>query len=207
MNVFGNDADRYFYIELLRESCSRLHLRICAYCLATNHVHFVAIPERKDSLWRAFHRCHGTYAKRFNMRYAFSGHLWQARPFSCALDEDHFWAAIRYVERNPVRARMVDRAEDYPWSSAAAHCGFRQTDPLLDSEWLSPGHIHNWPEWLGSSNARQTDRRLRDRTFTGRPCGNESFVKEAERLLGRDLAPHKPGPKVQRTEVYRVGRS
>ena len=121
------------------------------------------------------------------MRYAFIGHLWQARPFSCALDEDHFWAAIRYVERNPVRAHMVNRAEDYPWSSAAAHCGFRQ-DPLLDSEWISPTQIQNWAEWLSSSNARQTDRRLRDRTFTGRPCGNDSFIKEAERVLGRELA-------------------
>ena len=93
LNVFGNDSDRHLYIDLLQESCRRFHLRICAYCLMTNHVHFVAIPEYKDSVWRTFHRCHGTYAKHFNMRYAFTGHLWQARPFSCALDEEHFWGS------------------------------------------------------------------------------------------------------------------
>ena len=194
LNVFGTDSDRQLYLDLLRESCRRFQLRICAYCLMTNQPHFVAIPEYKDSVWRTFHRCHGTYAKHFNMRYAFTGHLWQARPFSCALDEEHFWAAIRYVERNPVRAHMVDCAEDYRWSSAASHCGLRQ-DTLLDPEWISPNGIHNWREWLSASNAGRIDRRLRDRTFTGRPCGSETFVKDAEQRLGRHLAPQKPGPK------------
>lgn len=201
LNVFGNDADRRSYIKLLNESCRRHHLRVCAYCLMTNHVHFVAIPERRDSLWKTFHRCHGVYAKQFNMRYAFTGHLWQARPFSCALDEGHLWAAIRYVERNPVRAHMVERAEDYAWSSAAAHCGLRE-DSVLDPEWLSRSdRIHDWSEWLAAGNASKTDRRLRERTFTGRPCGNETFIKEAERLLGRRLAHQKPGPKPQQVRA------
>jgi putative transposase len=200
LNVFGNDADRRIYVELLQESCRRFHLRICAYCLMTNHVHFVAIPESKDSVWKTFHRCHGIYAKQFNMRYAFTGHLWQARPFSCALDDDHLWAAIRYVERNPVRAHMVECAEDYGWSSAAAHCGLRE-DRLLDPEWISSNRIHNWSQWLAASNPSKIDQRLRDRTFTGRPCGDETFIKEAERLLGRHLAPQKPGPKPQQLTV------
>src|SRR6266566_3168322 len=193
-NVFRDEADCRSYIKLLRESCRRFGLRICAYCLMSNHVHFVAIPQYKDSLWRTFHRCHGNYAARFNMKYAFSGHLWQARPFSCVLDEQHFWAAIRYVERNPVRAEMVGCAEDYPWSSAAAHCGLVE-DTLLDPEWTCPDSIQNWGEWLKIGNEPKIDQRLRDRTFTGRPCGDERFAREAERLLGRHLVPQKPGPK------------
>jgi REP-associated tyrosine transposase len=193
-DVFCDESDRHTYIKLLRESCSRFHLRIAAYCLMTNHVHFVAIPERQDSLSRTFHRCHGHYATRFNLKYGTTGHLWQARPFSSALDEEHFWAAIRYVERNPVRARMVDRAEDYPWSSAAAHCD-QCEDWLLDSAWTCIPTIVDWAGWLTEDNEENLNSRIRGHTLTGRPCGGDAFVQDAERLLRRRLAPKKPGPK------------
>ena len=193
-DVVRDEADRHSYIKLLGESCRRFHLRICAYCLMSNHVHLVAIPERPDSMWRTLHRCHGLYATGFNMKYGFSGHLWQARPFSCALDEEHFWTAIRYVECNPVRARMVTHAEDYPWSSAAAHCGVGE-NPLLDRVWISPDQIQNWKQWLAAGNESGVEQRIRDRTFTGRPCGDENFVRQTEQALGRRLVPQKPGPK------------
>jgi putative transposase len=98
------------------------------------------------------------------------------------------------VECNPVRAHIVEQAEDYPWSSARVHCGLRD-DPLLDSEWLSSGTIPDWSRWLNPGNEREMDQRIRDRTFTGRPCGDDAFVRKAEHLLGRVLAPQKPGPK------------
>jgi putative transposase len=160
----------------------------------STHIHLVAIPDGKDSVWRSLHRCHGAYATQFNMKHGFSGHLWQARPFSCALDQAHLWAAIRYVERNPVRAGLVDCAVDYPWSSAAAHCGLCQ-DPLLDSEWIARSEIRDWREWLGAENEDGVNQRLRDKTFTGRPCGDDMFVQEAEKPLRRHLAPQRPGPK------------
>jgi len=120
-NVFLDETDCEVYLELLRDGSRRHHVRIAAYCLMTNHVHIVAIPEHPDSLSRLFHFAHGVYATRFNIKHGLTGHLWQARPFSSCLDDFHLWAAIRYVERNPVRAHMVDRAEDYRWSSAPAH--------------------------------------------------------------------------------------
>ena len=198
-DVFRDGADRQIYLKLLAESCRMFHLRVCAYCLMTNHVHLVAIPERPDSLWRTLHRCHGMYANRFNMKYGFSGHLWQARPYSCVLDEEHLWRAIRYVELNPVRAHIVDRAVDYLWSSAAAHCGLRE-DTLLDAEWASRDEIQDWRQWLAPGNENEVDKRIRERTFTGRPCGNETFVREAERLIGRQLSPRKPGPKPKKAK-------
>jgi putative transposase len=166
----------------------------------TNHTHLVAVPETSDSLWRTLHRSHGVYATRFNLKYGLSGHLWQARPFSCLLDGAHLWAAIRYVERNPVRARMVDCAENYPWSSAAAHCG-RIEDALLDPEWVSLPDIPNWSQWLNTENDSDIDQRIRSQTFTGRPCGDDRFVRETERLLGRNLAPQRPGPKPRTSGV------
>jgi putative transposase len=193
-DVFRDEADREMYLKLLRESCQRFHLRIAAYCLMTNHVHFVAIPGRSDSVGRTFHRCHGVYAKRFNSKYTLTGHLWQARPFSCALDEEHFRAAVRYVERNPVRACMVDRAEDYPWSSAAAHCGLRE-EALLAVDQTPAEETGSWSRWLEFNNDDEIDDAIRERTFTGRPCGTEAFVSSAEQSLGRQLKPKKPGPK------------
>jgi putative transposase len=165
----------------------------------TNHVHVVAIPEREDSVWRTFHRCHGAYATQFNSKYELKGHLWQARPFSSILDEQHFWAAIRYVELNPVRAGMVDRAEQYRWSSAALHCGMRG-DPLIDPEWSSLDVIPDWKQWLKIGNKPDVDQRIRERTFTGYPCGNEIFTQEAEHRTARNLRPRKPGPKTKRPD-------
>src|SRR5258708_7446303 len=82
-DVFRDNSDRLEYIELFRESCRRFLLRIWAYCLMSNHVHYIAVPEREDSIAKTFHRAHGAYAKRFNVKYGSVGHLWQERPFSC----------------------------------------------------------------------------------------------------------------------------
>jgi putative transposase len=160
----------------------------------SNHVHLGAIPERADSVYRVFHRAQGIYALRFNAKYEFVGHLWQDRPFSCILDEVHVWNAIRYVERNPVRAGMVANAADYRWSSASAHCrGHR--DPLLTS---SPGFERlesDWAGWLAGADDEGSDRFLRECTRTGRPCGDEAFVEIVGRASDRNFTRKKPGPK------------
>ncbi len=143
-DVFRDRDDRELYLDLFEENSRRFGLKICAFCLMTNHVHFVVIPQRKDSIWKVFHRCHGIYASQFNLKYELAGHLFQGRPYSSVLDDRHFWLALRYVEQNPVRAGMVAQAEDYEWSSAAAHCGERAEDQLLDAEWMRVAQIANW---------------------------------------------------------------
>ena len=192
--VFLDEADHARYLELLKVYSERFRLKILAYCLMTNHIHVVGSPERIDSIAQTFKYCHGVYATEFNKKYDKSGHVWQARPFSCVLDEAHAWAAIRYVERNPVRACMVDRAEDYRWSSARAHCGFL-SDPLLDGDLPQGRFIENWSAWLSGEEAPDVERRIRTRTVTGRPCGTEDFVKDIEAVVGRSLSPGKRGRK------------
>src|SRR5262249_35752772 len=124
-DTFRDVADRELYLSLFEASCHKFGLHILSYCLMSNHVHWVRIPDRADSIARTAQRSHGMYAVEFNHKFSFAAHLWQARPYSCVLDERHLWFAVRYVERNPARARMVAGAEEYPWSSAAAHCGLR----------------------------------------------------------------------------------
>ena len=157
------------------------------------------MPEREDSIAKVFRDCHGIYAAEFNKKYGKTGHVWQARPYSCVLDEAHTWAAIRYVERNPVRAGIVARAEEYAWSSARGHCGIA-TDPLL-SRWSGESLGKDWSAWLAdeSPDNGQEDR-VRARTHTGRPCGDDDFMKRVEGIVGRELAPRKPGPKPRTIE-------
>jgi len=90
------------------------------------------MPGVSKLLTRAVRRVHGRYAQYLNARRLRSGHLWQNRFYSCALDDRHVWTALRYVEMNPVRARIVPRAVEYPWSSAAAHVSGLDSAGVLD---------------------------------------------------------------------------
>jgi putative transposase len=120
--------------------------------------------------------------------------LWQDRFFSCPMDEAHYWAAIRYVERNAVRAGLVMRAQDYRWSSAPAHCGLG-SDKLLTSLANFPLGIKSWCEWLAEPNSPDLDKKIRQCTHGGWPCGNQEFVETLECMYGRPLRPQKPGPR------------
>ena len=193
-NVFLDDADHALYRQLLDHYARRHGLGIATYCLMTNHIHVIGIPEHEHSISRALGGCHGTYAAEFNSKYRKSGHVWQLRPYSSVLDDAHAWAAVRYVERNPVRAGMAARAEDYPWSSARAHCGLA-IDPVLTTRWPDHSSVPDWSAWLAASPDVAQEHRIRSRTYTGRPCGDEEFVRQIEAITGRHLTPGKPGPK------------
>jgi REP-associated tyrosine transposase len=115
-DIFLVDEDRRFYWAALTANSRRHGLRVVGYCLRTNPVHLVVVPERPDSLRRSLQRTHSHYAQRFNRRYGRSGHLWQGRFYSCPLGRDHLVTAVAYVDLNPVRAHIVGRADHYPWS-------------------------------------------------------------------------------------------
>ena len=134
----------------------------------------------------------GPYTSYFNRKYGLNGRLWQGRFHSAVLDESHFWAALRYVERNPVRAGIVQHAEQYRWSSAPAHCGLLQ-DPLLSSLPAGAALIGNWSDWLSAGDSHAELDLIRKRTKTGRPCGTELFIKGLQKTTGRILIPNKVG--------------
>jgi putative transposase len=128
--------------------------------------------------------------------------LWQGRPFSCAFDGEHLLAAVRYVERNPVRVRMVRKAEQYDWSSAAAHCGLRTDSLLSPLQGLVPVKTEDWSAWLAEKGDEKTLATIRVRTRTGRPAGNKKFVAALEVRLGRRLQPRSIGrPKKRKTDA------
>ena len=130
-DVFYVDDDRRVYLQLLGDGAQRYGLRIEGYCLMTNHVHVVGVPEQEESLARALGLANLRYTQYVNRMHGRSGRLWQNRFFSCPLDDAHRAAALCYIENNPARAGMVKRPEDYAWSSAGCHCGGADPSGLL----------------------------------------------------------------------------
>jgi REP-associated tyrosine transposase len=195
--VFFNDADRSFYLMLLRKNGDRYKMRIAGYCLMGNHVHLAAIPQNEAALARAIGQTHNEYARWLNLRREVAGHLWQNRYYSCPMDEGHQWEALRYIELNPVRAGLVGRAVDWEWSSARAHVCGADASGLLDwADWHERWSCDSWREALdlGFENAALLDR-IREATRSGRPAGSAEFIERLERAAGRALRPRKRGPK------------
>jgi putative transposase len=192
-DIFETDGDWKAYLRFLKGYSEKRGLDIWAYCLMTNHIHLVAVPKTEAALSLAMRDTHTVYAMYFNSRTRLSGHRWQGRFYSTPLDENHLWAAVRYVEMNPVRARMTLRAEEYPWSSAAPHCGLRD-DNLLSANFPPPGVVADWAVWLrdGHDDNAAADA-IRKQTRMGRPCGSPRFLEQLEILLGRALQSGKPG--------------
>ena len=157
----------------------------------SNHVHLIAVPDRKDSFARGLAETHRKYTSLINIREEWKGYLWQGRFISYPLDEPHCFAAVRYVERNPVRAGLVERAEDYPWSSARTHV-HASADPLLSSCPLEFA-IPQWAFFLGQEDAEQQIKEFTEHETTGRPLGSDEFIRDLERKSGRVLFPRKRG--------------
>jgi len=194
--VFRTDDDRRAYLGLLNQFARKFGMLIWAYCLMGNHVHLVAVGKQLDSISKTLGNTHRACSRSRNREARVTGHLWANRFFSSPLDEPHLWAAVRYVELNPVRAGVVTEATNYPWSSARAHAGLG-VSPLLDPGEPFPGPISDWAAWLRSGLEEQTADRLRTNTSTGRPTGSKRFIRELEVRLGRRLHPQKRGPKKQ----------
>lgn len=169
--VFFNDNDRKEYLRLLKVQCLRFDVSIWAYCLMDNHVHFIAVPTDKDGLSRTFGQTHRHYTRLVNFREGYRGYLWQGRFSSYPLDENYLYAAVRYVETNPVQAKLVQKAEEYPWSSAKARVHGLKDDLL--SDFFLTEEISDWSKFLMSKDDEDPQKKLFDKRLnTGRPLGD-----------------------------------
>lgn len=191
--TFFSDADYRAYLALVGDWCARAEVAIWAWCLMPNHVHLIVVPAGADGLRRAFGEAHRRYGRMVNAREGWTGHFWQARFGSSALDEAHLLQAVRYVELNPVRAHLVPGAANWPWSSARAHLGLA-ADGLLDDAPLR-AMIPDWRAYLDAGLDEPAAEALRLHGRTGRPLGGEVFLARLEATLGRPVRPGKPGPK------------
>ncbi len=194
--ILDNDGDCVTYLRLLRQY-ARLHsLSLLGNCLMSNHVHVIALPHTAEGLGQALKHAHGRYAAYWNARHSSSGHVWQGRFYSCPLDESHLWTALRYVELNPVRAGMVEAAEQWHWSSAGVHCGTVAADAMLVMDpWRRRWTPAEWEEFLRAAESPVELRELRRSIHTGRPLGAAEFVAGLEQSTSRPLRARRAGRK------------
>jgi REP-associated tyrosine transposase len=188
--VFFSDAQRRFYLSLLAEQADRSRLRVLGYCLMPNHVHAIVVPMAETSMARAFGRTHNVYARHLNALRRRSGHLWQNRFYSAPLDRAHLLRALRYVDLNPVRARLIERAEDYRWSSARAHVTGADPGGLVDFDcWWEICPAGDWADELAASETPEDDwaKELRAATIAGKPLGGKEFVEKLSAASGAAL--------------------
>ncbi len=192
-DVFFSDEDKESYLAILKEQSQRFGVTYWAYCLMSNHVHLIAVPQSSESLAKAVGEAHRRYTRMINFREGWRGYLWQGRFSSFPLDHRYVYSAIRYVERNPVRARIVKEAEEYPWSSARAHIG-KLDDRLIERCYLDD-EIKDWRRFLDFEDNEEELQLFRRHGMTGRPLGNDKYIENLTRTLGRELKRRKPGPK------------
>jgi len=192
MDVFFSTEDREEYLNHLREQGERFGVRYLSWCLMTNHVHLIAVPESESSLAQGIGEAHRRYTRYINFREGWRGYLFQGRFHSCPLDGSYLLAATRYVLRNPVRAGIVTQPWDYEWSSARWLVGLADCDPLAEGSQMLDD-ITDWESFLSASEV--AGREIRKAVRTGRPLGSERFIDQLESLSGRSLRPKKRGPR------------
>ena len=193
LKTFFCDGDYEVYRKFMAERCAHWGVDVWAYCLMPNHVHLIAVPQSEQGLCRAIGEAHRRYTRHVNFRKKWRGYLWQGRFASFVMDREHLLKAMRYVELNPVKAGLVEKPGDYPWSSARAHLtgkddGLVRVDPMLDE-------IGDWKGYLALDIDEEEAALMRRHERTGRPMGSEQFITRLEEQLDRVLRPQRRGPK------------
>jgi putative transposase len=173
--TFFADEDYALYLKLLGFWCGKAGTAVWAWCLMPNHIHLVLVPSRADGLRAALAETHKRYTWQVNQREGWSGHLWQGRFASFPMDEAHLQACVRYVELNPVRAGLVERAEQWRWSSARAHLGLG-ADGITDLGSMAT-RIDDWAALLDSGLPERDREAIRARERSGRPLGSPPLIE------------------------------
>lgn len=186
MRLFGKDADFEAFERVLAKTLVTCPMRIVAYALLSNHWHFVLWPKRDGDLADFMQKLTITHVRNWqvNRRRVGYGHLYQGRYKSFPIQSDeHFYQVVRYVERNPLRAHLVDRAEDWRWGSL-----WRRTQRTGDlSELLCDWPLERPRGWLAHVNRPQSEaevQAIRLSVQRGQPYGEAPWVQQTARRLG-----------------------
>lgn len=192
-NVFFDDEDRLIYLKLLAVYSQKHHFKIWAYCLMSNHIHLLAVPETETSLSRGIGLTNQMYTQYLNRKLKQTGRIWQNRFFSCVVEnKQYLWAVARYIERNPIKPGLVESAEEYRWSSAKAHVTGSPDSLLAADSWLTSQERSDYDEFVHMDDD-ETDNAIRRATNSGRPFGSETFIDKLEFQLNQSMKPRKPG--------------
>ncbi len=199
------------YLELWEEVSKRYCLAVHAYCLMTNHIHFLATPSRVTSLSNVMKVAGSRYAQYINRKYRRTGTLWEGRHRASLIQsERYFLTCSRYIELNPVRAQMVRRPEEYRWSSYGVNA-------WGDGGWLQPhdeyvrlGHnqeerCHAYRELFHSQLSEANLHLIRKAAHYCQPVGDDRFRKQIEEKYGVKPGQMKRGRPRKKPDVECVG--
>lgn len=205
---FFGDIDRRFYLKCLRESAVRRGCAIHAYVLMSNHVHLLLTPGQPGAASMMFQDLGRRYVRTINEVRGRTGTLWEGRFKSNPIDsETYFMTCQRYIELNPVRAGVVERPEDYPWSSHA-HYTTGNPDALI-TEHEAYMRLGALPELRRKAYlslfqdpvAEKEARKLRTAVNRGWALGSEPFLDRMEALVGRSIRPAQRGRRRKSIEL------
>ncbi len=181
--VFHTDDDYQAFLKALEHACVEVAMPVLGYCLMPNHYHLVLAPQADGDLSRWMQWALNAHVRRYHKFHKTSGHLWQGRFKSFPIEEDeHLLTVLRYVERNPVRANLVSRAELWPWSSAACW-QLKATRPSF----LATGPVERPSGWLKLVNKALTPTEaeaIHKCVNRGTPYGSADWVTSTANQLG-----------------------
>jgi putative transposase len=196
MEIFRKPEDYLAFARLMIDAKKRADVEIFGFCLMPNHWHLVLRPRRDHDLATYFSWLTNTHVKRYRSHYHGStGHLYQGRYKSFPVEEDHYFLTLmRYVEANPLRAELVARAQEWPWSSLG--CSGKVLDELL-TRWP----VDRPPRWTALVNEPLQSseiKRLQLSLSRTRPLGSDSWTMRIAGRLGLEFTINPRGrPKLQ----------
>ena len=183
--VFHDDGDRQFYLTLLQKYSKECSCKINAFCLMENHVHLLAVPCNKDSLAKTMQKLSLRFTQYVNKKYNRTGRLWECRFYSCLVDKDaYLWAVCRYIEKNPVRAKIVIRPDQYKWSSAKANSSAKEQFSFIEPIWKNYIDREEYRKFLNNQDDKREIEQIRKAIYTGKPIGTDKFFKRIGNTLG-----------------------
>ena len=174
MTLFEDDGDYLAFQRVLAEACDRVGMRLLAYCVMPNHWHLVVWPRGDGDLSRFMSWLTLTHTQRWHRHRnsVGNGHVYQGRFKSFPIETSEYLLTVcRYVERNPVRAGLVTRAEHWQWSSAASSKG------ATLHQWPIP-RPQAWAEWVNADEHHEQVEALRRSVVKGQPFGSEPWTKQ-----------------------------
>jgi putative transposase len=189
--VYHSSDDYAAFVALMRRACARIPMRLLGYCLMPNHFHLALWPAGDHDVSRWMQWLLIAHVHAYRQTHRSTGHVWQGRFKAFPIEEDqHLLIVLRYIERNPLRAGLVARAEEWPWSSLPTW-GRPQLLPFVDA-----GPVSRPSDWAAYVNQLETEAelaRLRYSAWRQAPFGSDSWVNQTAAVLGLESSLRPPG--------------
>jgi len=183
-DIFFDQEDRRLYLKWLEKYSLECSCTVHAYCLMKNHVHLLVVPKNNSSLAKTMQKLSLRFTQHINKKYKRTGRLWECRFYSALVDkEPYLWSVGRYIERNPVRAKIISKPDEYQWSSAKANTSGKRMGfikPIWEDDTEREGYI----AFLNNPDKEEEIEVIKKSTISGKPIGSKEFLNQMLETLG-----------------------